>query len=91
MHCVLLGVTKYFLNIWLQKSNRQTPFYIGNQVGSQSNCRTIGLVNFLTGTCRFPSLTEDCVVLKFLMSLKGLLVNSKKESIGKVHSLWSGA
>lgn len=32
MHCILLGVTKYFLNLWLDGSNKGKPYYIGNQV-----------------------------------------------------------
>ena len=32
MHCVLLGVTKFFLNRWLDKANKTKPFYLGDQV-----------------------------------------------------------
>ena len=32
LHCVLLGVSKMLLKLWLQAANHSKPFYVGNKV-----------------------------------------------------------
>ena len=32
MHCILLGVTRLLLRLWIPSSNHQELWYIGNQI-----------------------------------------------------------
>lgn len=32
MHCILLGVTRLLLRLWMQSTYRQEMWYIGNQI-----------------------------------------------------------
>ncbi len=38
LHCVLLGVVKTLLNIWLDTSHRAQEYYIGNKVNAGFDC-----------------------------------------------------